>query len=64
MCGTGPGTKRKTLPGPEPGPKKKLPVPTLESEAICWSQLCQFLYVGIHFIRKKEPKSASRRLKK
>jgi hypothetical protein len=46
MCGTkkgyitGTGTKRKTLPGPEPGPKKKLPGPrpepglTLESEAI------------------------------
>jgi hypothetical protein len=62
MC----GTKRKTLPGPEPGLKKTLPGPgpTLESEAIWWSYLCQFLYVRSHFIRKKEPKSASRRLNK
>jgi hypothetical protein len=34
--GPGTGTKRKTLPGIEPGPNKKLPGPgpTLESEAI------------------------------
>jgi hypothetical protein len=29
-----PDQKNYTLPGPEPGPKKKLPGPTLESEAI------------------------------
>jgi hypothetical protein len=66
MCGT--GTKRKTLLGPEPGPKKNY-----------WDQdrgqrLNPRLYDGLNsanfctsevtLFEKKEPKSASRRLKK
>jgi len=70
FTGTGIGTKRKTLPGPEPGPKKNYRDHDRDRD----QRLNPRLYDGLNsvnfctsevtLLKKKEPKSASRRRNK
>ncbi len=68
MCGTssGPGTKRKTLPGPEPAPEENY----LDRDQRLNSRLydglnsVNFCTSEVTLFEKKEPKSASHRINK